>query len=298
MNFYNLKPTNKILNISHYDFDGVSCAIVLSNYFKNITCECCSFVNIDKTIQKINFNEYDAVIITDCTPKDVSLLKHDKIIVLDHHPAFEEIPNENAFIVTDNCAAVLVKNFVETTFNVDLSYLDNLLKYTNDYDLWIHKHKKSKLINELFWRYGYFGFKGRFQSGNVRFTLDEINFLRSKKKEFIEVYNNLEIFDFDKINACFIVGSAFLNDIAERLLYVDNYEMILIQNPKNKHISLRIKDDVANVGEMLANLRIGGGHPKAGGIDVLYQNLNEMKNDFIRIENYVLEHFPWLKRKS
>jgi len=283
------------LNISHYDFDGGSCAIALSNFFENLTCKCSTFTNIDNMLSKLNYDEWDAVILTDCNPKDKSLLKvSPKLIMLDHHPEDEsngDIIDGNLITVVDNCAAVLTKNWLEATFDIDLSHLNTFLTYTDDYDRWIHNHKKSKMINELFWLYGYYDFIKRFVSGNCRFTKTEIAHIRKKMKDFENLYFNLEVFELSRLNACFTFCTEFMNDVADRLIYKDGYDFVFIQNAKSKHVSIRVNKNVdIHIGHLLKKLDCGGGHPKAGGLATTYSDISKLEKEIFKIESAILEH--------
>jgi nanoRNase/pAp phosphatase (c-di-AMP/oligoRNAs hydrolase) len=252
---------------------------------------------VDNILEKTKFDEYDAVIITDCHPKFAdSLTLSEKIIILDHHPHPYHNPDKNYYSIRGICGALVTKCWVESTFNIKLSNLDTLIQYTNDYDLWIHKHHKSRFINELFWKYGDIQFRNRFMSGNVRFTSSEVAFLRKRRKEFVDTYDKLEIFEFEKINACFVSVSQFVNDLAERLMKIDGYNMAIVQNPRGRRVSVRQNDDDVNIGEVLENLGIGGGHGKSGGLDKAYSNLSELKKEFDRLEEYLYEKYPsWRK---
>lgn len=299
MNPRKLRRSSRILSISHWDFDGVSCSIALSNYFKNIKCISCTFTNVDNIIERTNIDDYAAIFITDCFPKQAETFDlTDKIIVLDHHPGSQKLhnPSKNLYSVLDNCGAVLTKNWIESTYNFDLSHINNLLKYTNDYDLWIHRFPKSKMINELFWKYGDTKFRQRFMDGNTRFTNWELSFIRKRINEFKETFKKLEIFEFNKIKGCLIVVNNFINDLAHKLLKEEGYEIVLVQNARNKHISVRIESDDVDIGKILDELNVGGGHKKAGGFNVKHTTIDALKNDIKKIEDYCYERYEsWRK---
>ncbi len=295
-----LNKFSKILNIHHADWDGINSSIVLSNYFKNLTAKAATFSNVDNIILKTDFKEYDAVILTDIFPKDPDVLNiSPKILVLDHHQESSKLCNmENIIAFRDNCGAVLTKNWVEATFNVDLSHLNLLLKYTNDYDLWIHNHPKSKMLESLFWKYlkkgkaGFDKYRERFLDGNVRFTQEELDYLKKKREDFRKLYDNLEVFELETINGCIICVKEFINDIADKLLKKDGYEIVIVQNVNNSHVSIRTKDDNVNIGEILQTLGIGGGHPRSGGLADYFK----FEEDVLKLQNYLYENVKeWRK---
>jgi len=298
MNPSDLKPKSNVLSISHFDFDGVSCAIALAGYFKNLKCKSCTFSNIDGMLKKTNFDDYDAVFLTDCHPKDEHLMNiSDKLIVLDHHPFVDEITRENVYSITDNCAAILTKNWLEATYNISISHLDTFLKYTDDYDRWIHQYKKSKMIECLFWRYGYYNFKDRFITGSTQFNQDEITYIRQQMADFNKIYNELELFEFESINACLTSTNKFINDISDKMLYYDNYQLTVVRNSKSGHTSVRTrKDNNINIGEILKDLDIGGGHPKAGGLAVDHKELETLIIDLNKLEKYLYDNFKEIRK--
>jgi len=299
MNPKKLTRDSRILSISHWDFDGVTCSIVLANYFKNIKCISCTFTNVDSIIEKTNLEDYDAIFVTDCFPKQVETLDStDKIIILDHHQGSKKIfnPEKNIYSIDGVCGALLTKNWVEETYNINLNHLNDLVRYANDYDLWIHNWHKSRFINELFWKMGDTKFRMRFMNGDVRFTPQELSFFRQRRKEFFETYDKLLVFEFEKINACFVPVTQFLNDIADRLLYKDGYELVLVQNARSKHISVRSKSDDVNLGKIINDLNLGGGHGKAAAFNNREGNIEKLKESFQVLEDYIYENYPqWRK---
>lgn len=291
MNLLKINEISKVLNISHADFDGSSSSIVLSNFFKNIICKQATFSNIDDILKEIKYEDFDLVLVTDCFPKDPEVLNiSDKIIVLDHHPKSVELCNmKNIIALPDNCGAVLTRNWVEAVFDIDLSHLNELLKYTNDYDLWIHNYPKSKMIENLFWKYEFDKFIKRFINGNTRFTKDEITYLKNKRNDFRKTYDNLEVFELETINGCFCFVKEFINDIAEKLLRDDGYEIAIVQNVNNNHTSIRTKDENVHIGNILQELDLGGGHRNAGGLRKYSKDI-QLKNDIEKLEKYLFDN--------
>jgi len=264
-----IKITDRICNLYHKDLDGISCNILLSNVFKKITSISTNFNDINKYLITLDYSKYDWIFITDLHPKDVEYLNNPKIILLDHHSSALEFhnPSKNRYVVCSICGAKLVKRFLERYFKINLSKFNNLIYLTNDYDLWIHNNKKSKMLNELFFKYWDDKFRERFFDGSTRFIKEEILWLRKRIKEFKEVYNNLEIYNFPNVNGCMIITENFSNDCCEKLLKEEEYNIVLSMNPKNKHVSVRHNILNFHMGNFLKMLDLGGGHAQAAAFN-------------------------------
>lgn len=262
-----IKLTDKILNLTHKDLDGVVCSILLKNLFKNITIITTNFEDINKYLVTIDYNKYDWVFVTDLHPMSIEYLENPKIILLDHHSSAKEFhdPSKNRFVISKNaCGSNVTKRFLERYFKIDLSKFNSLVYLTKDFDLWIHNNKKSKMLNELFYRYWEEKFSERFADGNTRFTKDEINYIRKKIYNFNEIYNNLEIYELPKIKGCLITPNDFSNDCCDKLLK-SGYKVVISLIPKSKHVSIRHSIENFHMGNFLKLLKLGGGHHIAAG---------------------------------
>jgi len=295
-----MNTSKKILSISHYDMDGQGCAIVLANVFKNIKFITATFTNIDGIIKNTDFSEYDLVFMTDVYPKDIELLDDiPNLILLDHHETNKSHePSNNRYVITDICGAMITKNYIESKLNVDLSHLNSLIYLINDYDMWIHNNKKSKMLNELYYWYRGDKFRERFMSGNTRLLPNEIDYIKKQKKKFLETYNELEVFDFDKINGCFFIFDFnFVNDLCEKLLKEEKYDVVFCQNPRTGNISVRtnIRPDI-NLGETFTELELGGGHCSSAGLRGIDNSFDSLKSVLKVVEYELLKKYPQIKR--
>lgn len=265
-----IKRDSKILSLSHNDLDGVTAQIVLGHIFKNIQYMNTSYYRINDVAQTLNYNAYDWVIMTDIAPSEKYIMDlSDNIILLDHHKTASQHHNpSNMRFVTENmCAAKFTKKFFEKYYNIKLTDLDEIVRLTNDYDMWIHNDPKSKEINDLmFYRYRPDKFRELYFDGHTNFNEDEINWLEKRKKEFKDLYNNLNIFEFDSIKGCVAESKEFINEISEKLLKEEGYRIIFIRNPSHGRISIRHNVKGLDVGTILQNHGWGGGHEEAAGM--------------------------------
>ena len=283
--------TDNILSISHkYCTDGSTCQILLSNVFNNITFRNATYFEIDNVLDTTNFDQYDRVFLTDISPSDVRYLDlSDKIVLLDHHGTAEEYsdPKKMRYVLTENSASKLTKNFLESYFNISLSYLNDLVHVVNDYDLWIHNNFKGRFLNELFFFYWETKFRKRFISGDTRFTEKEVKFLRKRKQQFIELYNSLTVHDLPRIKGCFFKENQFVNDLSDKLMNDEGYKIVFCQKPRLKNISVRSRIDEVHIGNVLKDLGIGGGHHDAGGINSM--DIADVEKNLFKIEEIIYE---------
>jgi len=291
MNFY---KTDRILNIHHNDLDGAVSCIVLKNSFYHVEEIDCQFGDVDRLMKRVDYKKFDWVFLTDIHPEDPNSLNlSDNIVLLDHHDSAKDLHNPEKFrwVISTVCGAKLTKRFCEKVFpDLDLSHLNNLVTLTNDYDLWTHNIKKSRFLNEVFTKYFSTKFIERFKDGSTRFTDDEILYLRSRRKEFIKVCNNLDVTDLEKINGCIVVNQYFLNDVCERLMKEAGYRIVFSVNPKNSHTSIRHNIPNLHIGDLLKELQIGGGHKDAGAITE--DSLVNLKTKVELIESMLFELYP------
>lgn len=296
-----LNKKSHILSISHWDLDGSAAQIVLGNFFDNVEYHNATFTNIDHMITTLasKFGNYDAVIFTDVYPKDTALIDiSDNIILLDHHETDKlHNPTKNRYVITDVCGALLTKNWIETKFNVNLSYLNDLVYLVNDYDLWIHNDSKSKDLNELFGFYRETKFRNRFMNGDVEFTKREHDYLKKRSNELLQMWEELTIYNFEKINACLVNVDDFPNEICERLYTREGYDVVFAIN-KNSNISVRTGRDDINLGKVFTELEIGGGHRKSSGIRGHATNAESLKIVLEMSEKELYRRYPQIRKRK
>ncbi len=264
-----INRNSKILNISHRDLDGIGCRIVLSNYFDSVVSIESNYEEINEIVSQINFNNYDAVIITDISPDEKLIQDCDNLILIDHHDTAIHLhdPENFRFVYEGDSGTMMTKQFLEHVFSMSLSYLDEIVYLINDYDMWIHNDKRSKLLNLLYYRYWGDGFFKRFFDGHIQFTNDEKEFFIVKEKLFNDTWNKLDIHDLETIDASFCITEEFCNDIADKIL-TEGKSLVFIRNPIKNTLSIRSMVDGFHLGLFLQKHGLGGGHAKAAGVNI------------------------------
>jgi len=297
-----INRNSKVLNLSHFDLDGRGCSIVLKNVFKNIEFIPVKYGSVDETCRKIDFEKYDIVIMTDVSPESIEIFNlSNKFILIDHHDTSTHLNSEKdlRFVIPGKSASILVKEFFETLFKIDLSYLNKLCNIINNYDLWNTNEDwdVSWSFNELYFKMYHHDFVNRFSNGDIKMNEDEIKYIKDRKKLLREVYDNLNIYELDSIKACFFIENRFVNDICHKLMEEKDYKVTICINSKSKTCSVRSKLESLHIGEMLRQIDLGchsGGHQKSGAFR-LSDKMN-ISEQIDRIEKYLFWKYEECKR--
>ncbi len=286
------RNNSKILNIHHKDLDGCGSSIMLANTFdsKNIEFRGVTYGQVDSVLKATSYHLYDFVIITDVSPTDEKILSiSDNILFLDHHDSTSGWHNPNEFKICKpgECATKLVKRFCEKQFKINLSYLNEFADVVNDYDTWRLADPRSKQLNELFYKYWDRKFRSRFMQGNLEFTEEELKYLKQREKLFQDMWNILVVHEIESIKGGFIVGVQMINDLCDKLLKEEGFEFIFCRNPNTENISIRTNRDDIHIGDILSELKIGGGHAKAAGMSNI--GMSQCQDVLTKVENKILE---------
>jgi oligoribonuclease NrnB/cAMP/cGMP phosphodiesterase (DHH superfamily) len=296
-NFSTLNKKSKILNITHaHCLDGCGCQIVLNNYFDNVVYLETSYSNIDTMLKKLDSTEFDYILLTDICPSDESLLnKHKNLILIDHHKFSTKFhnPKKNHFVYDGECGTSLTKKFIEEIFLTDLSYLNDIVFYINDYDMWILEDSFSKELASLFFKYYNKKFMKKFKTGIIGLTNDDVEFIKKEKHKVKEAIDNLKIFDFDHIKGCITSGYMYVNDICHHLLNKDDNQVVFFRNIKTGNISIRCNDPY-DLTKVFDDVKIGGGHANAGAFHEV--DNKELISKLQIFEKSFCKNFPNIKR--
>lgn len=267
-----LNTKSKIINIHHKDLDGVGSSIIIKNSFRNPIYISAKYQTIGESLLSINYDDIDAVIITDVSPDDDTVKRlgdiwNEKILLLDHHDTAVRLhdPDNMKFVHPGECGMMITKKFFEKYYKFKFDHLDYLTYVVNDYDMWIKEDPKCEDLNLMYLRYWDEKFRERFYKGFTDFDFEEKLYLEEQHQEFRETYDRLDVWDLDSINACLFVSQKWTNEIADKLLNEKGYDIAINKNPKTQSCSVRsiVKD--IHLGDILSGLGIGGGHKEAGG---------------------------------
>ena len=290
-------PTNaKILSVSHNDLDGAGCQILLGAIYRNIEYRNCSYNNIDKELMSIDSNDYDYIFVTDISPKVNEVLDDfDNLILIDHHQTAVNKPEQHHYVNRKYSATFLTNHSLTKMYGDEkLQKFSKLVKLINDYDLWIHKYKGSKALNNLFGLYNMKKFRERFRTGRLKLTDHEKEYLQGIQDKFDKLYDEIEIEEFPNINVCWFESDVFVNDIADKLLHEEGYDIVMFNTLKSYKVSIRSKLEDFNFGLYLQEKGIGGGHIKAAGVNASSQE--EMNNVVDMLEKDLYKVLPSIRK--
>ena len=332
--FVNGKYPAKVLNISHTDLDGVTSAISIANTFTEVETIYTTYGwNMDKLFAKWDaaptvFQKYDLVIFTDVS-MDMDKMKkllnlfqvgqyQGEFAFLDHHEGSKELHNPaNNWLVIENVSgSLLTQRWCQTTFKVDLSFLDQLVKYTNDYDLWIHKHKESKQLQYLLDAEfkkdkdnALYNFGEKYMNGIdfTNLTTEEQDIIKWKENYLDDSWDKLEVDQFPGTRVALImVDGGLVNEMCERLLNDKSFGIDFVINfPLNRTGgsiranaigNMNVNDFLKIVGKHLGIA--GGGHKLAAGFAFNDMHWKMTAEDKIKMAQPILNKMVGLLTKT
>jgi hypothetical protein len=153
----------------------------------------------------------------------------------------------------------------------DISHLEELTNYANDYDLFIHEHKISWLLSDLFYHYWMEKFIKRFESGQILpFTENEKKYLLDLKKDrlktFIRTKETMRLNKNEFGKFYLIFNSDHLDYMGWRLKNEndDNADFVIFVIDKNRLSFRRLNDDIDLI-DLMGHVGVKD-HPSAAGL--------------------------------
>ena len=303
----NLTPTSKILNVSHHGcMDGSGSSIPIYNNFDKAFYIRAKYDKIDEIANDIDYDKYDAVIFTDISPSKVSLLEGIKnVVIIDHHKTatHNHNPDNMRFVYQGESASFQTQKFFSYYFSKDQSYLDELFKHINDYDMWINPIGKSWQLSLLHYYYlkkdnfQHKDFIKRFCTGDVRFKPDEAEYIEKQEKILKTRWNEIhkgECFNLpNDINGCLIRENNYVNELLHRVMDELGYKIAINQNPNTFQCSVRCGLESVPVGDILQEIGIGGGHNDAGGFH--NETIVDFKLSLVKLCKHLYDNYKELR---
>ena len=151
-----------------------------------------------------------------------------------------------------------------------------------------HKHEDIVSTKLVKIEESEFKFRDHFYDGRTTFTNEEEIWLFERSKKFKRIYDNLTIFELGKINGCVVQSREFINEICDKLLYEEGYGIIFVRNPSSGRVSIRHNIDGLNIGQILKDNNLGGGHAQAAGAfvdggDSAFKKMVNFLEDIIKV---------------
>lgn len=289
----------KKIIITHKDLDGVVSAMIIKSVFGKDIEEIhhITYNNLYENFNNI-FNKIDSntfLTITDisidgenfCKLKNKILDLRKRILWIDHHTTNQAIHlvNSKVYDLNKSASKLTYELLEKMSFQSKIKHLKKLMIYANDYDLWIHKYRKSYVMSDLYYYYWPKKFMKRFETGDCKLKKFEINYIlkldKRRQKLWEEVQKNTMVNknEYGKFYVSLLEKYSDINFVSEKFKKnnKDNCSFIILVFSVNK-ISIRALKDNVNLLELLKDFKVGG-HPQACGLVV---NLTNKKDKFIR----------------
>ena len=260
---------NKI-NLTHYDLDGVVSSILIEELFlKGSLYQIypVGYNYLDNTLQKLLF-KHGILYITDLriTPEQMNMLSNFKTIhYYDHHQRSnnEQYPEfiKTCVIDTTKCAAKIIYDKYNKQYP-EIQKYEQLVEWTNDYDMWLHNYKASRVINAYFWHVKFEVFKQQFMKQPDTITDEMKKVFDEKEKHILQFINDkrYEVIE----NVCIVIDK----DVDMELTLYLPYEHYFFMSSSNR-LHLKSTKDLTQFFEHLKNepyIESIGGHKNAGGV--------------------------------
>lgn len=215
----------KVLLFTHaQDIDGMGCAVIAKEAFKDIKIIPCKTFEItskvDEYIKDGSINNYDLVYVTDLCIKEPLLsyindnnkLK-EKIKVIDHHKSeIDEGNNKYDFVsiiieengIKESGTSLFYKYLINNNYLKRSNCLDTLVEWTRQYDVWDWEKQNNinaRYLHILFEVLGYEKYleiaKNFIIRGEVTFRSTELkvinDFLEELEKDIIDIISKMKV---------------------------------------------------------------------------------------------------------
>ena len=288
-----------VVLLNHYDLDASSCYIIAHHMYNVIESKNQGYAKVPQALDYL-INKYadsvDTIVISDLSMEEETLVKaldnFNEVILYDHH-----LPSANFEVFTGNlydyptfkyhytdkmsATAIMYQDYLKQG-GERTQELDDLVKYTNAYDMWKSDTPEfwhGVSLNFLFWENHLWEFAKRFEDGFDGLTSDEKAFCNRKLKE---VDDSLKSADKEKINDDLKIY--IMNDTSSInfVTLKDNDAQIFIilyqadSEDKEWCCSVRSTCELFNVNDALQKVEKDdiimstGGHKAAGGITFVH----------------------------
>lgn len=293
----------KVKVFTHNDLDGIGCSIVAKRAFgsNNVSVEYCKYEDVDDRVSQFLFSEdyenYDAIFITDISVGEslAEIIESSfagKVQLIDHHgtatwlnkygwacvqetePSLPGV-NDNRDNRMSSGTSLLFHYLWDNKLTQDEDMID-LVEQIRRYDTWEWKNvfggdSTPKQLNDLFYLIGRFEFVDRFVAKpSPEFNQVERKLLEVEQKRIEYYIKSKRDKIFDAVIADKSAGVVFAEQYHSELgnvLAEENPQLdfIVLVSPEGK-LSFRGtgKADL-DLGEEIAKLFDGGGHPNAAG---------------------------------
>lgn len=280
-----------ILNITHYDLDGVGSCLTTKWFYEALGFKVeylytSIFEFREKLLKHSIYNKlesYNKIIVTDLdVSENADIIDLPNVVIIDHHKSHVQHKNKYTKALTlikeypSNtllCYKIYKKMFENVTINDNQKMM---IAYCNDYDSFAHKYDESIKLNILFWntQNAFNVFMDTYNKGFIPFNPQQNNIIKLYAEDLKKCIEGLEIYcikeyvvgdDVYKLYATF--AKKHINEIATFLLEQYNAHIAIVVNLDTQHVSIRRCKDCKNLDvSVFAQVYLnGGGHEVSAG---------------------------------
>ncbi|MFS1518602.1 DHH family phosphoesterase [Bacillus sp. SCS-151] len=308
----------KVKLFTHTDLDGVGCGIVAKYAFgDNVDIQYCDYDNVDDKINRFldtllsekNYS-HSNIFITDISVNDETAQKINEIHkglynvdikLLDHHATAKWLNKYNWAYVNDyeisiypgesemkSSGTSIFYDYLWNNYELNNQLLVEFVEKVRRYDTWEWSTRfndsHAKQLNDLLYIVGRDQFVERFGvNPSINFTNSEKTILDVEQYKISEYINGkqgeLKGFDILEYRAGVVFAEQYHSELGNELAKSNpEFDFIVIINIASNKVSYRGVKENVDLGEDVAKVFGGGGHPRAAGS----QFDGEMVDDLIR----------------
>lgn len=282
---------------THTDLDGVSSYFMINEHYKKFKKEVdVTFVNHDAIDKKIiNFIEeqkslgveIEKIYVTDIAMSEEtgkfmeSELGKDKLQLIDHHNTAKYLMDVFDWVyvndVHENGKLSCATSLLVEHFNLTDAEIIKYAEYVRSYDTWDwfnEGNKKAKDFNDLMYLIGRKSFVERYRTNGIKNKFSQFE-IRALAMENLKIKNYVEGINKTLVKTKFMgynVGYVFNESYGSTLgNYIVNHEdnqdidFVIMINMAKRRVSYVTNRDDIDLGQEVAEIYGGGGHPKAAG---------------------------------
>lgn len=311
----------RVLLFTHeQDIDGIGCAVLANHAFTNLEIVPCKTFEITKKVKEYidnkKINSFDKVFVTDLCIKEPLLTTinqnndlKEKVQVIDHHKSeIDEGNNQYNFvsiIVEENGkkesgTSLFYKYLLKNKFLKQEEYLDTLVEWTRQYDVWDWKllnNVQARYLHILFEELGYEEYlriaNSFIKKKEIVFDKQHLDIIRQFEErltqEIHSILSNMKIVEVPIQNKNYRIGYVicnykYRNDINEFVIQDNKYNIDtvgMIMKDMDSVSYRNVKDIDASI---IASYFGGKGHKNAAS----NPKSNEKFRDLMKQNNIII----------
>jgi len=284
----------KLLIFTDYDLDGAGSALFIKWLYKDKLTDLTVVETTEGTLvnefrnYEHTLDHFDKVFILDLdlNQEQIAYVDRSNVVVVDHHTPHarnKHLYKKAKAVIQEfsSCINLLYSKFGSAVNLTDPQ--EELVKYIDDYDSYILKHKDSLKLNAIYRTYNNpktLKFIEAFGDGFRPYSVLEKNGIKLFINKFKEQLNN-QVFTgtIKNYKTVSIFANYAISEVAHYIISKNNADIGIVINLDTKTVSFRrSKTSEVDVSVLAETLCGGGGSPAAAGGSLTDQFANLTKN--------------------